>query len=255
MNRSSIMNTNLFICIKVFRNEFMQNDYTPQDYVLALVESGSFSANGQTVGENEAFLFEKGKRYRRYVETPLTMYLFRFDCQNCTIAEGKLKFKDTQRIQSTIKLLDAIHTDSVSEHFSYSVSLFNDIITQYGVEHYIYLKEKELSDKLIAAAAKYMQENIRKITALSDIADKYNLSYVQFSRRFKTALGVTPVEYMKNIKIKKAKQLLFDTGISIKRVAYECGFNNEYYFSNFFKKNCNISPSNYRKISKNIPNL
>ncbi len=246
------MNTNLLICRKVFREEFIYNDYTPQDHIFALVESGSFFANGQSVGENDAFLFERGKRYKRYVEAPLTMYLFRFDSQNGSVAEGKWKFKDIHRIQSTLRLLDAVRADSFIDHFSYFVSLFNDIITQYNIENYIAIKKQAISDPQIAATASYMQENIGKLHALPELADQCGLSYVQFSRRFKTAMGRTPIEYMKGLKLQKAKQLLTDTELPIKRIAYECGFDNEYYFSSFFKKNCNLSPSNFRIISKSL---
>ena len=47
-----------------------------------------------------------------------------------------------------------------------------------------------------------------------------------------------------------AKTLLSDTDIYIRDIAFRCGFENEYYFSNFFKKHTSYSPSAFRKLSK-----
>lgn len=249
------MDVNLLACLKVFREKFVHEDYWCKYNILVLVESGKFCANNETVCENEAFLFKSGTHYDRYVLEPLTMYLFRFGCKSCILPEGKLVFNDVPRIESTLKMLDTIHENSVSEHFFYCTQLFSDIITQYGIENALYLKEREIDDEVIKLSLKYIQENLSRIDALTEVSELYNLSYVHFSRRFKAALGMTPTEYLINIRIKKAKLLLFDTQLAIKDIAFECGFNNEYYFSNFFKKHCHISPSSYRNISKSMPNL
>ena len=76
------------------------------------------------------------------------------------------------------------------------------------------------------------------------------MSYVQFSRRFKSAVGMTPQDYVTNLRLKKAKVLLGETDLSVGQIATSCGFGNEYYFSNFFKKHNNLSPSEFRAMIK-----
>ena len=77
-----------------------------------------------------------------------------------------------------------------------------------------------------------------------------NLSYVQFLRRFQKYTGVTPSEYITSLRMQKAKTLLSDTDYHIKDIAEKCGFESEYYFSNFFKKNLGLSPKAFRNSLK-----
>lgn len=92
-----------------------------------------------------------------------------------------------------------------------------------------------------------IQRNCGTDIRLPDVASKVHLSYVQFARRFRQATGLTPFEYMTAIRIEKAKQLLSDTHLTLHQIAVECGFDNQYYFSSFFKKHCGMSPSEFRK--------
>ena len=84
---------------------------------------------------------------------------------------------------------------------------------------------------------------------LVEIAAQSGLSYVQFLRRFKAVTGVAPSDYVAAIRLQKARNLLTDTDLLIKEIAYACGFENEYYFSNFFKKHTQMSPSAFRSVS------
>lgn len=83
-----------------------------------------------------------------------------------------------------------------------------------------------------------------KVSALA--AQAAGLSYVQFSRRFKALTGQTPMEYVIELRMKKAQQLLAQTSLSVKEISALCGFSGEYYFSNFFKANFGMSPSAFR---------
>ena len=47
----------------------------------------------------------------------------------------------------------------------------------------------------------------------------------------------------------EAKKMLTDTDLMVKEIAYACGFENEYYFSNFFKKHSALSPTAFRTLS------
>ena len=84
---------------------------------------------------------------------------------------------------------------------------------------------------------------------VAQIAKESGLSYVQFLRRFKNFCGLTPSEYINELRVQKAKKLLTDTNMLVKDIAYSCGFENEYYFSNFFKKHTAMSPTAFRSLS------
>ena len=69
-----------------------------------------------------------------------------------------------------------------------------------------------------------------------------------FRRCFKDATGKTPTQYLTDIRINRAKQLLTDNKMfSVSSIAESCGFSDSLYFSTCFKKHVGISPLNYRK--------
>ncbi len=65
---------------------------------------------------------------------------------------------------------------------------------------------------------------------------------------FKKHYGVSPIQYLINRRMEYAKHLLNTSGMSVKQIAYQCGFENEYYFSRIFKKLTGYSPSQYRAM-------
>jgi len=69
----------------------------------------------------------------------------------------------------------------------------------------------------------------------------------QTIRIFKKLYGITPYTYLLNKKIDFAKKLFIDTNLSVKEVATELCFSDEYYFSNIFKEKVGCSPSQYRR--------
>ena len=106
--------------------------------------------------------------------------------------------------------------------------------------------EKIINDEIVSMAVKTLNQDFFRNVELTSFAEKYKISYVQFLRRFKAETGMTPFEYTARLKIKRAEYLLVNTDLAIKDISPVCGFENEYYFSNFFKKRKGCSPSKYR---------
>lgn len=65
---------------------------------------------------------------------------------------------------------------------------------------------------------------------------------------FKKAYGVTPYAYLLNERVSLAKNMLRNTNLTIKQIAYKLKFADEYYFSNVFKNKTGVSPLRYRKM-------
>lgn len=80
------------------------------------------------------------------------------------------------------------------------------------------------------------------------ISEKFVISKYALSRLFKKHTGVTMVQYLNNIRISKAKQLLEDRNKNITEIATLTGYNSATSFSRVFKQIMNISPQNYRKV-------
>jgi AraC family transcriptional regulator len=99
----------------------------------------------------------------------------------------------------------------------------------------------------VKQAVDYARNNLGASLSLSTLARQANLSPTYFHKVFRDVLGVTPNEYITNLRIEHAKELLVRTNMQIYRVAQECGIENIPYFSYIFKKRLGISPQEYRR--------
>lgn len=82
------------------------------------------------------------------------------------------------------------------------------------------------------------------------IANTLNMSRVTFNRKFKSLTNITPVEFVSEMRLKRARQYLDAGETDIANVAYKAGFNGAGYFSTCFKEYYKISPSAYLKQKK-----
>jgi len=78
--------------------------------------------------------------------------------------------------------------------------------------------------------------------SVEDICRKNYVSHSSLQRKFNQYLGMTPVKYIIKLCMNKALDMLSDRNISIKTIAYACGFNDEKYFSKIFKHTFGDSP-------------
>lgn len=107
-------------------------------------------------------------------------------------------------------------------------------------------------DERIQQAARYILGHYKEQVTLEEMAQFSNMSASYFSKRFKEATGFGFKEYLLNVRIKKAAELLLETKVPITEVAYSCGFNDSNYFGDVFKKIKGISPLHYRKNNEFI---
>ncbi|MCA6052196.1 helix-turn-helix domain-containing protein, partial [Bacteroides thetaiotaomicron] len=79
------------------------------------------------------------------------------------------------------------------------------------------------------------------------LADALAVSKSSLYRKMKIATGLSPIEFIRNIRLKHGSQLLKDKSISVAEVAYECGFSNPKYFATCFKEEFGVTPKEYQK--------
>ncbi|MCX2681756.1 substrate-binding domain-containing protein [Galbibacter sp. EGI 63066] len=82
---------------------------------------------------------------------------------------------------------------------------------------------------------------------VEDLASQLNLSRVQLYRKVKALLGISVSDYINNIKLEKAKEMLKTSGLNISEIAYAIGFSSPNYFSTAFKNKYGLSPKEYKQ--------
>ena len=103
------------------------------------------------------------------------------------------------------------------------------------------------NDKRINDALTYISKNITDSPTVEDVAKHLHISSKQLTRSFCTYLSITPGQYIKNIKIKKIKQLLMNMDYTISDIAEIMKYNDASALISFFKKSEGITPQKMRE--------
>ena len=107
------------------------------------------------------------------------------------------------------------------------------------------------SSSPISPSIDFIKKNIRESISLKDLSDKACMSTTSFYRYFKRELGMSPIEYILNEKIKHAKKLLSNPNIHVNEVSYASGFEDCNYFIRLFKKYEGVTPKQYQLMNVN----
>ncbi|QLG46186.1 AraC family transcriptional regulator [Costertonia aggregata] len=108
------------------------------------------------------------------------------------------------------------------------------------------------SNSRLAFVIRYIREHLHESLNIIELSKKACMSPSHFHRVFKTELGISPIEFINNERIKLAVGLLQDSSRSIKDIYMECGFDSRSYFNRVFKSKKHISPGEYQsKVLKN----
>ncbi|TQI70567.1 AraC-like DNA-binding protein [Gramella sp. Hel_I_59] len=98
----------------------------------------------------------------------------------------------------------------------------------------------------LAYVVTFIRSNLSSNISISDLSRKACMSESNFYRVFKNELGVSPIDFINNERIKLAVSLLQDKKRSIKEIYRECGFESRSYFNRVFKSRKNMAPGDYQ---------
>jgi two-component system response regulator YesN len=103
---------------------------------------------------------------------------------------------------------------------------------------------------IIQRVKNYMLENYHIELKSRELAEMIHVTPNYFSSIFKQETGKSFNEYLNEIRIEKAKELLKTTSEQVGTIALTVGYNDYKYFSNVFRKYCGVVPSDFRELSK-----
>ena len=102
--------------------------------------------------------------------------------------------------------------------------------------------------KLIDKVDQYIRENMGDPdTSVESMSAHLCISRVQLYKRMISLTGITPSEYLRAKRIKRAEELMHEGNLNVSEIAYKVGFNNPRYFSKYFQEEYGITPSQYMK--------
>lgn len=129
----------------------------------------------------------------------------------------------------------------VERHFSH------EIRKAYETSGFFEAAENAHPDEQITQIQIWLQDNYQREILFSHIAERFGMSVRTLNRRFQNALGQTPLEYLQEIRINTAKDLLKTSNLSISEIADKVGYEDTGYFTRLFKKHLATTPNAYRE--------
>lgn len=160
----------------------------------------------------------------------------------------KFSIQESNRLASTLTHLRKTDRSRVTDTLTkLREHLLNDLWLLYYLEvqrgHQI---RKE--DAVMAEVKRIIEKNAFGRLILMHIAEQLHLNKVHLTRRFRQCYGITPMNYLTELRMKKAKLLLTNSDNTLEKIAHACGYDNEFYFSRVFVKHVGMAPSQYRKV-------
>jgi len=147
--------------------------------------------------------------------------------------------------------LDFLNYSELKERFENFDSLCSFL---HDVLNYIKGRDNQLINEgdihtYFTQMVKYIDNNYKNKLHLKDLSVKFYINQVYCCQLFKKNLGKTFSEYVTDLRINKACELLKNTELTIDEIATKVGYMDYYYFNKVFKKQCGITPMKYRKSS------
>ena len=106
------------------------------------------------------------------------------------------------------------------------------------------------AEQKIEQAKIIMNEHVFTDIDPEEIALKLNVSYSWFRKVFKEYTGYAPAKYFQELKLRKAKQLLVGTSLSVKEISYQLNYTSAEHFFSLFKKHTGLTPLKYRSFGR-----
>lgn len=111
-------------------------------------------------------------------------------------------------------------------------------------------KQHALKDMRFLPVLDYMRLHMQEPITIEELAALVSMKPTYFIRRFKQNYAISPMVYLKSLRIHKAMELMLNTEANIEDISKMVGIEDPAYFSRWFKKSCGLSPMEYKKLFK-----
>ncbi len=234
-------------------------------WTLMVISSGTFTYEFNDkkglVSDGDMFFGPPGTELKRQIITPMTFDYMRLDWyypngalanDHLSLPLGKIRVSNAQRLFNSLQYLELLESrdDRFSKHWMNHI--VSEILYIYCADVYEInmLFNMTSEDALMNKAADIIKKHAYEKMNFKELAHEIGLSPVQFTRRFKAAFRIRPLEYLTTLRLKRVQRLLLETNYTLSEIAQRSGYQNEFYLSKVFTDTMKVNPSEYRKKYK-----
>lgn len=252
------------------KEKFSLHEDTYDHWIMLVVSDGSFYyeilEHKGTAGRGDIVFCPPRTPFRRVVITPLTFLLVRLIWENKhgqpiaapeTVPIGKISIGNTARLSSTCEQIRQAQTMEEPWRSQLKAHYVLDLWYLYGKEtgifggvggHAIDLSGRDTADPLMQTAASLIERSAFQPFTLKSVAQSLHLSPAQFTKKFKSTFGMTPIRHITALRLDKAKSLLLETKMTLDQISECCGYPNGFYLNRVFMKHMKMTPSQFRSL-------
>lgn len=149
-----------------------------------------------------------------------------------------------QLVEAVEKALSALHTEQTAANSRARQDSSSEEPLQ------LQPHPDEPDNPSVAKAIRYIHEHIHEALPIKEVAAHVHLNSSYFSVLFKEELGINFIDYVTEFRMKKAKELLVHSTLSLDDISEQIGYQTTSYFIKIFKKHEQMTPKTYRDCSK-----
>ncbi len=234
------------------------NSVGRDDYFLIYVTDGIFSTeiNGTVydLKKGGVVLFPPKYKYHYWGEPPSKYLCAHFTGSHVEKILTDLGFPlEPYALESDFSakiksLFDKMIEQDITNapYLQYSLScLLEEILLTIAIK-----RAKSSGYHTLKNSIKYIHANYTGKIKIPELAKLEGLSNSRYIALFSKEMGKTPSEYILNLRLDRACELLLTTDMEISSIGADSGYSDQYFFSKIFKKHIGVSPQEYRKKNK-----
>lgn len=162
-------------------------------------------------------------------------------------------YNNPEIAQLTNKIVKICTSSAINKDIFADLTLKELLVSIMQNQHlqHLSIHHKEELNNPLAHIVGYIKNNIHEKLKIDNLSTKACMSKATFYRVFKRELGISPIEFIFNEKIAKAKELLRNPKNKLSEISNELGFSDANYFIRIFKKKEGVTPMQYRNNKLN----
>lgn len=223
-------------------------------YLMAMILGGSarYQMNGKSfqVQAGDVLFFRKGTHYTATVTSkePWEHIVvgFRTDGDIDDFpTEGATRVSRGNRFEELFRQVYSVWSGCGFGYKLQAKAILHQLLFSLMRENVSHLVGSSTALRAMKTASDYMEKNYREKITVEELAVRSGYSASHFARVFTKVYDISPIQYLNQIRIMHAKNLLRTGQYSMAEIAQECGFSNVYYFSRCFKQITGTTPAKW----------